>query len=110
MEWMSLNDIRENIAELCPKYITRDDIFATINYMLGLKYDIGCTDDIDHLGNRRIRSVGEQLQNQIGHFYPSEKQGLTIESYWCILTVLSHLIQLMFFSGGMGIHDKHQLS
>ncbi len=57
--------VRENIAELCPKYITRDDIFATINYMLGLKYDIGCTDDIDHLGNRRIRSVGEQLQNQM---------------------------------------------
>jgi len=58
-------EVRANMAELCPRYITRDDIFATINYFLGLKYGIGCTDDIDHLGNRRIRSVGEQLQNQI---------------------------------------------
>ncbi|MBO7375515.1 MAG: DNA-directed RNA polymerase subunit beta, partial [Clostridia bacterium] len=57
--------VRENIAELCPRYITKDDIFATINYLLGLKYDIGSVDDIDHLGNRRIRSVGEQLQNQM---------------------------------------------
>ena len=57
--------VRENIDELCPRYITKDDIFATINYFLGLKYEIGTTDDIDHLGNRRIRSVGEQLQNQM---------------------------------------------
>ncbi len=57
--------VRGRIADLCPKHITVDDIFATINYMLGLQYDIGCVDDIDHLGNRRIRSVGEQLQNQV---------------------------------------------
>ncbi len=56
---------KSRIAELCPKHITRDDIFASINYMLGLVHDIGTTDDIDHLGNRRIRSVGEQLQNQM---------------------------------------------
>ncbi len=56
---------RERIAELCPKYITKDDIFASIGYLLGLAYDIGQVDDIDHLGNRRIRSVGEQLQNQM---------------------------------------------
>ncbi len=56
---------RVRINELCPKHITRDDIFATINYLLNLAHDIGTTDDIDHLGNRRIRSVGEQLQNQI---------------------------------------------
>ncbi|MBR2388574.1 MAG: DNA-directed RNA polymerase subunit beta [Clostridia bacterium] len=56
---------KENIAELCPKYITKDDIFASINYILNLPYGIGNVDDIDHLGNRRIRSVGEQLQNQL---------------------------------------------
>ena len=56
---------RARIAELCPKYITKDDIFATINYMLNLMHGVGSVDDIDHLGNRRIRSVGEQLQNQL---------------------------------------------
>ncbi|MDD6265364.1 MAG: DNA-directed RNA polymerase subunit beta [Clostridia bacterium] len=55
---------KEHIAELCPKHITRDDIFVSVNYILGLYYDIGFTDDIDHLGNRRLRSVGELLQNQ----------------------------------------------
>ena len=59
--------VRTRMAELCPKHITKDDIFASINYMLGLMHDegIGHYDDIDHLGNRRIRSVGEQLQNQL---------------------------------------------
>ncbi|MGN1047886.1 MAG: DNA-directed RNA polymerase subunit beta, partial [Eubacteriales bacterium] len=56
---------KARIAELCPKHITKDDIFATINYLLGLSHDVGSVDDIDHLGNRRIRSVGEQLQNQM---------------------------------------------
>ena len=56
---------KERIAELCPKHITKDDIFASINYLLNLTHDVGCVDDIDHLGNRRIRSVGEQLQNQL---------------------------------------------
>ena len=56
---------KRRIAELCPKHVTKDDIFATINYLLGLSHDVGVTDDIDHLGNRRIRSVGEQLQNQM---------------------------------------------
>ena len=56
---------RRRIAELCPKHITKDDIFATINYLLNLSHDVGSVDDIDHLGNRRIRSVGEQLQNQM---------------------------------------------
>ena len=55
----------ERIAELVPKHITRDDILATINYMIGLVYDIGEVDDIDHLGNRRLRCVGELLQNQM---------------------------------------------
>ncbi|MCI8622545.1 MAG: DNA-directed RNA polymerase subunit beta [Provencibacterium sp.] len=50
--------------DLIPKHITLDDIFATINYMTGLACGIGTVDDIDHLGNRRIRSVGELLQNQ----------------------------------------------
>ena len=56
---------KERIAELCPKHITKDDIFASINYLLNLTHDVGSVDDIDHLGNRRIRSVGEQLQNQL---------------------------------------------
>ena len=58
---------RIRINELVPKHITKDDIFASINYMLCLMHDqgIGQYDDIDHLGNRRIRSVGEQLQNQL---------------------------------------------
>ncbi len=56
---------KERIAELCPKHITKDDIFASIGYMINMAHDVGCVDDIDHLGNRRIRSVGEQLQNQM---------------------------------------------
>lgn len=51
-------------GELLPRHITKDDIFATVNYMCGLSYGVGLLDDIDHLGNRRIRSVGELLQNQ----------------------------------------------
>ena len=50
--------------ELIPKHIIKDDIFATVNYLNNLVYGIGSVDDIDHLGNRRIRSVGELLQNQ----------------------------------------------
>ena len=57
--------VKENMAELCPRYITKDDIFASINYLLNLVHGVGSVDDIDHLGNRRIRSVGEQLQNQL---------------------------------------------
>ncbi|WP_102399175.1 DNA-directed RNA polymerase subunit beta [Haloimpatiens massiliensis] len=57
-------EIRKNISKLIPKHITKDDIFATISYQLGLPYGIGDTDDIDHLGNRRLRAVGELLQNQ----------------------------------------------
>ena len=56
--------LRANKDKLIPKHITLDDIFATVSYILGLAYDIGSVDDIDHLGNRRIRSVGELLQNQ----------------------------------------------
>ena len=56
--------IRRNLALLIPKHITREDIFASINYNIHLEYGIGNSDDIDHLGNRRIRAVGELLQNQ----------------------------------------------
>ena len=56
--------IQENIAGLIPKHITREDILASINYNMHLEYGIGHDDDIDHLGNRRIRAVGELLQNQ----------------------------------------------
>ena len=52
-------------AQLCPFHLTLDDILASISYFLGLRYNIGHTDDIDHLGNRRVRSVGELLQNQM---------------------------------------------
>ena len=55
--------IRKNIAELIP-HITKEDIFASINYNMHLEFGIGNDDDIDHLGNRRIRAVGELLQNQ----------------------------------------------
>ena len=52
-------------ADLCPKHITRDDILASINYLLCLSHGVGSFDDIDHLGNRRLRCVGELLQNQL---------------------------------------------
>ena len=55
----------ERRAELAPKHITVKDIFASINYLVALSHDIGTVDDIDHLGNRRLRSVGELLQNQM---------------------------------------------
>ena len=56
--------ILEHADELIPKNITTDDIFASVSYFIGLPHNVGTTDDIDHLGNRRIRSVGELLQNQ----------------------------------------------
>ncbi len=56
--------IQDNIAELVPKHITKEDILASIDTALHLEYGIGNSDDIDHLGNRRIRAVGELLQNQ----------------------------------------------
>ena len=58
------NEIRRRISELIPKHITKEDILASINYNIHLEYGIGNDDDIDHLGNRRIRAVGELLQNQ----------------------------------------------
>ncbi len=56
---------KQRKAELIPKHITRDDIYASVNYMLCLAHNCGNVDDIDHLGNRRLRSVGELLQNQM---------------------------------------------
>ena len=56
--------IHQEIHELIPKHITKEDILASINYNMHLEYGLGTDDDIDHLGNRRIRSVGELLQNQ----------------------------------------------
>ncbi len=56
--------IRREIHELIPKHITKEDILASINYNMHLEYGLGNDDDIDHLGNRRIRAVGELLQNQ----------------------------------------------
>ena len=64
----SVEDIKEalhrNAVDLIPKHITREDILASINYNMHLEYGLGNDDDIDHLGNRRIRAVGELLQNQ----------------------------------------------
>ena len=57
--------LSENLSALMPKHILIDDIVASISYLLNLPYGVGSTDDIDHLGNRRLRSVGELLQNQI---------------------------------------------
>ena len=57
-------ELRANNAELIPKHIMKEDILGSINYCLNLEYGIGQDDDIDHLGNRRIRAVGELLQNQ----------------------------------------------
>ena len=56
---------KEQIAALAPKHITKEDIFASINYMVALGHGVGVSDDIDHLGNRRLRCVGELLQNQM---------------------------------------------
>ena len=57
-------EIHKNIHELIPKHITKEDILASINYNIHLEYGMGTDDDIDHFGNRRIRAVGELLQNQ----------------------------------------------
>jgi DNA-directed RNA polymerase subunit beta len=56
--------IRRDIHDLIPKHVTKEDILASINYNMHLEYHVGNDDDIDHLGNRRIRAVGELLQNQ----------------------------------------------
>ena len=56
--------IKRDVHDLIPKHITKEDIFASINYNMHLEYGAGNADDIDHLGNRRIRAVGELLQNQ----------------------------------------------
>ena len=56
--------LKRNKYRLIPKHILQSDLFASVNYFLGLEYEIGEVDDIDHLGNRRLRSVGELLQNQ----------------------------------------------
>ena len=56
--------IKRDMADLIPKHITKEDIFASINYNMHLEWGVGSDDDIDHLGNRRIRAVGELLQNQ----------------------------------------------
>ena len=57
--------VKENVHNIVPKHIIVDDITASVSYLLGLPYGVGVTDDIDHLGNRRLRSVGELLQNQV---------------------------------------------
>ncbi len=58
-------EAKNRIADLVPKHITKDDIFASINYLICLSHDLASVDDIDHLGNRRLRCVGELLQNQL---------------------------------------------
>ncbi len=68
--------IAERIDELIPKHIIIDDIFASINYLNCLAHGIGTTDDIDHLGNRRLRSVGELLQNQFRIGFSRMERGI----------------------------------
>ena len=58
------DEIKRRHRELIPKHLLHSDLYATVSYFMGLEYGIGETDDIDHLGNRRLRSVGELLQNQ----------------------------------------------
>jgi len=58
-------EAKEKIMLLSPKHITKEDIFATVNYLFNISHGVGSTDDIDHLGNRRLRCVGELLQNQM---------------------------------------------
>lgn len=58
------DEIKNHMERLVPKHILQSDLFATVSYFIGIDYGIGTTDDIDHLGNRRLRSVGELLQNQ----------------------------------------------
>ena len=60
-----VEEAKARIAELVPKHITKDDIFASVNYLICLSHEVGNVDDIDHLGNRRLRCVGELLQNQL---------------------------------------------
>ena len=60
-----IEKIKYSTEELCPKHVTKEDILSSISYMVGLEYNIGKKDDIDHLGNRRLRCVGELLQNQL---------------------------------------------
>ena len=60
-----IEEAKARIAELVPKHITKDDIFASVNYLICLSHEVGNVDDIDHLGNRRLRCVGELLQNQL---------------------------------------------
>ena len=57
--------VKDSMATLAPKHVTKEDIFASVNYLFNLLHGIGTTDDIDHLGNRRLRCVGELLQNQM---------------------------------------------
>ena len=59
-----IEEIKQCADKLLPKHVTKDDIIATVSYNLGLRYGVGMADNIDHLGNRRVRSVGELLQNQ----------------------------------------------
>ena len=59
-----IDELKANMADLVPKHIIKEDIFASINYCINLQYGVGTSDDIDHLDNRRIRAVGELLQNQ----------------------------------------------
>ncbi len=74
------DEIEENVKkkadELVPKHIILDDIFATISYFINLCEGVGTVDDIDHLGNRRIRSVGELLQNQFRIGYARMERGI----------------------------------
>ncbi len=88
MECLEETDIKtaiaENIDRLCPKHIILEDILASMSYIMNIDYGIGRTDDIDHLGNRRIRAVGELLQNQyrigLTRLEKSVRERMTINS------------------------------
>ena len=78
--------MKERATELWPMHLTVDDIIASISYLIGLPHNVGRIDDIDHLGNRRVRSVGELLQNQMRIGF--SRMGVWRVSVWVLSLIL----------------------
>ena len=74
--------VQERLSELVPKHITNEDIIASVNYIVNLQHGLGYVDDIDNLGNRRIRCVGELLQNQSHHLYVNSLEVHNYHNSW----------------------------
>ncbi|EJX01241.1 DNA-directed RNA polymerase, beta subunit/140 kD subunit [gut metagenome] len=112
--------IKQEIHELIPKHITKEDILASINYNMHLEYGLGTDDDIDHLGNRRIRAVGELLQNQyrIGlsrlervvreRMTTQDLDGITPQSLINIKPVTAAVKRVLRFFSVVTVHGSEQ--